>query len=104
MFRITKFVKLKSGKRFYCLHKYFRRRLSNPLILIVLLAFSGVSLFAGFIMLFIPGPGLLFIGLSFLPVIAVSKRFAKFLDRVEITFKQKIQKFKVQKDKTNKKK
>ncbi|WP_348633320.1 PGPGW domain-containing protein [Francisella sp. LA112445] len=48
----------------------------------------------GIIMLFTPGPGLLFIMIALLPFIAISRRFAQLLDRVEVSFWTKLKKLK----------
>lgn len=45
-------------------------------------------------MLFTPGPGLLFIVLALLPFIAISKRFARLLDKMEVFFWAKLKKLK----------
>nr|WP_245323072.1 hypothetical protein [Francisella sp. LA112445] len=45
-------------------------------------------------MLFTPGPGLLFIMIALLPFIAISRRFAQLLDRVEVSFWTKLKKLK----------
>lgn len=95
MSKLSKFkniAKVKSGERFYTLHRYTRRKLSNPLILLISLLISCVALILGLIMLFTPGPGLLFIALALLPFIAISKRFAQLLDRLEIFCIKKIKK------------
>jgi hypothetical protein len=48
----------------------------------------------GVIMLFTPGPGLLFIVIALLPFIAISKKFAQFLDRLEFSLWTKLKKLK----------
>lgn len=95
-------VKLKPGKKFYLLHRYFRRKLSSPLLSLVSIIFSCVAFILGLIMLFMPGPGLFFICLSLLPFVAISNRFAKLLDKVEIAFRKKFEKYKVNKKKRSK--
>lgn len=102
MLNTKRIVKLKSGRRFYSLHRYSRRKLSNPLVLLISIVFSCVTFMLGLIMLFIPGPGLLFICLALLPFIAISGRFARLLDKIEIIFMKKIEKYKASKKKTNK--
>mgnify|MGYP005666678201 CR=1 FL=1 len=88
--KLKTIVKAKPGKRFYLLHRYSRKKLSNPLVLLVFLIISVVVLILGLIMLFTPGPGLFFIGLALLPFIAISKKLARSLDKLEIYLREKI--------------
>ncbi|AJI57552.1 transmembrane family protein [Francisella philomiragia] len=90
--KLKSIVKAKPGKRFYLLHRYYRKKLSNPLVLLMFLIISIVALILGLIMLFTPGPGLFFIGLALLPFIAISKKLARSLDKLEIYLRRKIKK------------
>ncbi|MED7829633.1 MULTISPECIES: hypothetical protein [unclassified Francisella] len=71
-----------------------RKKLSNRFVLIFFLLASCVIFIPGLIMLFTPGPGLLFIILALLPFVAISKKFSQFLDRLEIYFWKKLKKIK----------
>ena len=88
--KLKSIVKTKPGKRFYLLHRYSRKKLSNPLVLLMFLIISIVALILGLIMIFTPGPGLFFIGLALLPFIAISKKLARSLDKLEIYLRRKI--------------
>ncbi|AJI47479.1 hypothetical protein IB633_03335 [Francisella philomiragia] len=90
--KLKSIAKAKPGKRFYLLHRYSRKKLSNPLVLLMFLIISIVALILGLIMLFTPGPGLFFIGLALLPFIAISKKLARSLDKLEIYLRRKIKK------------
>ncbi|AJI53536.1 PGPGW domain-containing protein [Francisella philomiragia] len=90
--KLKTIVKAKPGKRFYLLHRYSRKKLSNPLVLLMFLIISVVALILGLIMIFTPGPGLFFIGLALLPFIAISKKLARLLDKLEIYLREKIKK------------
>ncbi|WP_224732667.1 hypothetical protein [Francisella sp. SYW-9] len=92
--KFRKFFTVNRGRRFYLLHRYTRRKLSNPFILILSLVISFIVFIPGVIMLFTPGPGLLFIVLALLPFIAISKKFAQLLDNLEIYFWKKLVKLK----------
>ncbi|MEY8701709.1 hypothetical protein AB4F11_01350 [Francisella philomiragia] len=90
--KLKTIVKAKPGKRFYLLHRYSRKKLSNPFVLLMFLIISVVALILGLIMIFTPGPGLFFIGLALLPFIAISKKLARLLDKLEIYSREKIKK------------
>lgn len=90
--KLKTIVKAKPGKRFYLLHRYSRKKLSNPLVLLMFLIISVVALILGLIMIFTAGPGLFFIGLALLPFIAISKKLARLLDKLEIYLREKIKK------------
>jgi predicted membrane protein len=92
------------GKRFYLLHRYSQKKLTSPIILLVLLFIACLALVPGLIMLFTPGPGLLFIGLFLLPFIALSKKFAHLLDKFEMVLRVKVKKIKNRIFKSNNKK
>lgn len=90
--KFKKIATAKPGKRFFLLHRYSRRKLSNPIVLLVFLAISSIAFILGLIMLFTPGPGLLFLVVALLPFIAISKNFACFLDKVESFISRKSKK------------
>lgn len=92
--KLRRFFAVNIGKRFYLLHRYTRRKLSNPFILVLFLLISFIAFIPGIIMLFTPGPGLLFIVIALLPFIAISKRFARLLDKMEVFFWARLKKFK----------
>lgn len=66
--KLKTIVKAKLGKRFYLLHRYSRKKLSNPLVLLVFLIISIVALILGLIMIFTPGPGLFFYRVSLVAI------------------------------------
>jgi len=85
--QLKAFLSARPGTRFLLLygysHHYMRGWLFLPLVII-----SIFLLLIGVVLLFIPGPGLLFIGLGLLPIIAVSKKFAQRLDYYEASVRR----------------
>jgi Putative transmembrane protein (PGPGW) len=82
---IERLINRKPGRRFLYLHRLSNAYFKNKSGFYVLLAMIIASIFImlGFIMLFLPGPGLLFIFLGMTPVLYLSKNFAKKLDSLE---------------------
>jgi hypothetical protein len=78
------------GRRF--LYGYFLlNHHNNPCFLykIMLVILSVSSIVIGVVLLFIPGPGILFILLGFVFMGMLSKNIAKFLDKCEVKIRTK---------------
>lgn len=88
--RIKKFLRKNPGNRFQYLHRissaYFKNK--SGFYVFFLLCLSLVFLLLGIVLLFIPGPGLLFILLSLGPLLYLSKNLAKKIDDLEVFLHQ----------------
>lgn len=72
-------------KRFRKLHKHFKEKYGkSATIRIVAILIGIIFLLIGFILLFIPGPGLLFLILGIGLISLSSIKFARFLDKIEL--------------------
>lgn len=76
--RKRKFVRFKNA------HHKMRERLGDShIVKVILAAIGAVFVLLGFIMLFIPGPGILFIIIGFIFLSALSHRLAHYFDSLE---------------------
>ena len=81
----TRFLKYESGKRFVHYYDLVNRHIKDNLSIKIFLIAIGVVLFCvGFILLFIPGPGMLFIAISGVLFCLSSRKLALFFDRTEM--------------------
>lgn len=79
-----RFLKHAPGKRFRHYYHLINRRINhNVYVKAVLMMIGMISFFIGFILLFIPGPGLLFILISAILFCLSSKKLAEFFDHFE---------------------
>ena len=80
-----RFLKYEPGKRFVHYFELVNRHIKHNLIVkILLIAIGVISFFVGFILLFIPGPGMLFIAISGVLFCLSSRKLALFFDRTEM--------------------
>lgn len=80
-----RFLKYEPGKRFTHYYDLVNRHIKYDLsIKILLISLGFASFFVGFILLFIPGPGLLFIAISGVLFCLSSRKLALFFDRIEM--------------------
>lgn len=80
-----RFLKYPPGDRFVHYFQMINRRIKeNVGVKMVLLAISAILFLIGFVLLFIPGPGIPFILLSIIFFCLVSKKIAVFFDRLEV--------------------
>lgn len=74
----------KKRKRFSSLYWYFKKTYGQGFwVQLTALFFGVLFLLIGFILLFIPGPGALFIIIGLAMLSLLSKRMAKILDKTE---------------------
>ncbi|MDP1573582.1 MAG: hypothetical protein Q8L78_01415 [Coxiellaceae bacterium] len=86
---LLKFLRYPSGMRFQAAHVVINRFIRrNIFIKIGLLCVAVVLFLIGVILLFIPGPGILFILTSLMIFSVFSKRLAVVLDRFEVRIRQ----------------
>jgi hypothetical protein len=80
--RWRKFKALPVGKRFQKLHE--QQKGAPAWVKPVLIAAAVLSLAAGIVLLFIPGPAFIFLGLAGALLAVCSARVARVLDRAEV--------------------
>lgn len=92
--RIVKFIKHTPGKRFQHYYQLINRKINHNIYLKVLFSIIGSIFFLlGVIMLFTPGPGLLFILLGILLLCLISHRLSIFFDRQEEKIARWVEKY-----------
>lgn len=90
MYKIVKKLLLeilskKSGRRFFFAYLKINRLINRNLMVKILFFVTGLVFFLlGVVMLFMPGPGVLFLIVGGLLLCVVSKKIARFFDIVEI--------------------
>jgi|SRR3989344_1400314 len=90
--RIKNLLADKSGERFKHTHEEFKRTLFGRSFVTVFMAILGIFLcLFGFVLLFIPGPGLLVILLGLMFISSVSFTIANALDKYEVILVKKYQ-------------
>ncbi|OGT26616.1 MAG: hypothetical protein A3I77_07220 [Gammaproteobacteria bacterium RIFCSPLOWO2_02_FULL_42_14] len=82
--RLAKFLKHQPGQRFQHYYHLINRKINHNIYMkVVLCAIGVISFLIGIVLLFIPGPGLLFILIGIILFCLISHRFSLFLDRTE---------------------
>ena len=81
---INNIRKQRPGKRFHYIYCYVNSWINENIIIKIILVIIGVFLvLAGIILLFIPGPGLLFILIALMLFCVSSSHVAHWLDKIE---------------------
>ncbi|OGT47276.1 MAG: hypothetical protein A3F17_08445 [Gammaproteobacteria bacterium RIFCSPHIGHO2_12_FULL_41_15] len=102
---IKKIMQQKSGRRFRYAHLYLKKRWGNHFVLKLILGLLSIlSILIGLILLFIPGPGLLFIAIGFMFIAVISFSVAHWLDKLEMFIRKKYKEWMKKKEKNNTKK
>lgn len=84
-----KFVRYEPGRRFQHYYDAVNRRIKYDLpVKVVLILLGIVSFFVGFILLFIPGPGLLFLAISAVLLCLSSRTLAIWFDKTELNIRR----------------
>lgn len=84
-----KFLKHEPGKRFQHYYHLINRAINhNFWIKVILLLISAIVFLIGFILLFIPGPGIPFILVSLILFCLISQNMAAYFDRLEEKIRQ----------------
>ena len=82
---VYRFLKYEPGKRFVHYYDLVNRHIKYNLSVKVFLIMIGIILFfVGFVLLFIPGPGMLFIAISAILFCLSSRKLALLFDRAEM--------------------
>ncbi|PIZ04466.1 MAG: hypothetical protein COY58_04115 [Gammaproteobacteria bacterium CG_4_10_14_0_8_um_filter_38_16] len=86
---VIRFLKQAPGKRFQHYYHLINRRINhNVYIKVILIVVGLISFLIGFVLLFMPGPGMLFILMSAVLFCLSSRRLAKFFDKTEEKIRQ----------------
>jgi predicted PurR-regulated permease PerM len=84
-----RFLKHHPGKRFQHYYHLINRRINHNIYIKILLTIIAlISFLIGFVLLFMPGPGMLFILVSAILFCLISHRLAVFFDRLEEKIRQ----------------
>lgn len=84
-----KFIRYESGRRFQHYYDLVNRRIKYDLTIKIILILLGiVSFLVGFILLFIPGPGTLFLVISAILLCLSSRKLAIWFDEKEVTVRK----------------
>lgn len=92
--KLKSFKKHHRFKRFRKLHHYFKRKYGKSTTVRLIAIFIGIFfILIGIILLFIPGPGLLFLILGIGLISLSSIKLARFLDKIEFRLHQLYKKY-----------
>jgi hypothetical protein len=81
---VYKILHKKPGRRFLFSYSRINRYIRHNLLLKILFSLFGIIfLMLGFLMLFLPGPGLLFMLLGIVMLCVSSRQIAYYVDRLE---------------------